>query len=98
VVKKCANPACSASFRRLGQGRLFAFDARSLASRGAVNFPPVARATSLFFWLCENCSLTMTPAVDPNGGLILHELTERATAANVTDDLQPATDQRLVAV
>jgi hypothetical protein len=52
VVQKCANPSCSATFRRLGEGRLFAAEA---AGDG--------RSRRLeYFWLCNSCSRTMTVA------------------------------------
>ena len=50
VVQKCANPSCSVTFRRLGDGRLFVVEA---AGEGHPRQPK-------YFWLCNSCSRIMT--------------------------------------
>lgn len=64
MLAKCANPACSAGFRYLAQGRLFRLDADStlMASR--------ARATE-YFWLCEGCSAGMTLCLSQDGRVVV---------------------------
>jgi hypothetical protein len=55
VVAKCANPVCSATFHRLGEGRLFINELRG--------DPGDTRGHSRqlrCFWLCDSCCLTMT--------------------------------------
>jgi hypothetical protein len=56
MVDKCANPACSATFRRLRDGRLFVTeveaDYQSSASRSAHQ--------RQYFWLCNSCCRIMT--------------------------------------
>jgi hypothetical protein len=54
MVAKCANPECGAPFLYLRQGKLFAIPRPALS----------VRATRLeYFWLCGNCSGTLT--IDP---------------------------------
>lgn len=56
MLDKCANPACSATFRRLRDGRVFVteveVDYQSSASRCA--------RQRQYFWLCNSCCRTMT--------------------------------------
>lgn len=56
MLSKCANPACGASFRKLGIGKLFVID-RPDASQ---------RSTRLeFYWLCPECAPSMHVAIGP---------------------------------
>jgi hypothetical protein len=68
MVEKCVNPLCSTPFRRLGRGKLFAFEARTPA-----NVRPSRadgrKTSSSFFWLCDKCSLNHTLAIDVEGNL-----------------------------
>lgn len=73
MLSKCANPKCSASFRRLGSGRLFRFEVRS-PSEPCRDVPHSVCSTksghaSVFFWLCENCNLTNKLSFDSARGL-----------------------------
>ena len=56
MLDKCANPTCSATFRRLRDGRVFVTefdpDYRSGANGRA--------RQRQYFWLCNSCSRTMT--------------------------------------
>jgi len=68
MLAKCANPACSATFRYLHEGRLFVFEPKCDAPmRG----PPAesedwCRSQSpQCFWLCSLCCSAMT--VQPDG-------------------------------
>ncbi len=86
MVEKCANPLCSAPFRRLGSGKLFAFEVRTVA--GSLRSLPAAESgkaggTSLFLWLCESCTLTATLGLDATGCLTIQELRERGGGAVV---------------
>jgi hypothetical protein len=61
MVSKCANPACSTSFRYLHEGKLF----RMAVTAGYLNSgaDPGAKKNSHrleFFWLCEECAPVMT--------------------------------------
>ncbi len=50
MVHKCANPSCSVTFHRLGDGRLF-----------VVEIADGSRRLEYFF-LCNSCSRSMTVA------------------------------------
>jgi hypothetical protein len=56
MLDKCANPACSATFRRLRDGRVFVTeieaDYQSSTSGSA--------RQRQYFWLCNSCCRTMT--------------------------------------
>jgi len=59
MLSKCANPACSATFRYLHDGTLF---------HGAVgSAPPEQVNTRERFWLCGECSEKMTVIVSALG-------------------------------
>jgi hypothetical protein len=77
MVEKCANPACTATFRSLRDGRVFVteFDAdyRSGAS-GRVR-------QRQYFWLCNSCSRTMTVIVEKGKRVLVVPQPGTATAA-----------------
>lgn len=58
MLNKCANPDCSAVLRRLGDGRLFAFDLRVPGRRVAGSRP--AGRSYQYHWLCNECCKTVT--------------------------------------
>jgi hypothetical protein len=77
MLGKCANPACLASFRKLGSGKLFAFE--SVTTPKSAEIRPNARVSQtgqspVFFWLCEICSLTFTLGPDEAGQLMLQRI------------------------
>ena len=76
MLDKCANPVCRTSFRKLGSGKLFAFEsvtsAKAADTRSGTNRLKEARSP-VFYWLCEKCSLTFTLALDAERQLTLHE-------------------------
>jgi len=55
MVSKCANPACSASFRYLHSGRLFELGT-DVPHPDALDSP---LQTMEYFWLCEECARTL---------------------------------------
>ena len=63
MLSKCANPVCSASFRFLHEGKVFSVTlAPRPASKGPADYlwgSPVPRRVE-YYWLCDNCSRTMT--------------------------------------
>lgn len=61
MLSKCANPACSAKFRYLHEGRLFHVEIGLGAS------DPENIATFERFWLCDKCSKSMTVVSRPGG-------------------------------
>ncbi len=59
MVGKCANPQCSAKFRYLHKGKLFAFDPLRWPLPHKLHGYH-ARPKPEFRWLCQDCSRTMT--------------------------------------
>jgi len=75
MLGKCANPVCVASFRKLGSGKLFAFESLMTAKPAEITSNPDSTKKGqapVFFWLCETCSLTFTVGLDAAGELTLH--------------------------
>jgi hypothetical protein len=75
MLSKCANPACSASFRYLHNGKLFRVERPAEGSRKKsaefdderVAKKPANRIE--FFWLCDECSAVMALAFDDDGAV-----------------------------
>ncbi len=72
MLNKCANPACSAVFRYFHEGRLFAMASllhpRSNGQTCDVEY--VERCEGVrYFWLCGNCSCSMTVQTDGGDGV-----------------------------
>jgi len=57
MLSKCANPACSATFQYLHQGKIF-----HLCPSPAVEMAAAAEGLFLVerFWLCDDCAKEMT--------------------------------------
>ena len=64
MMSKCANPACSSTFRYLRDGKLFQVPFGSMPSSNST-----APASDEFFWLCGACSKELTIIVDPLEGV-----------------------------
>jgi hypothetical protein len=79
MLGKCANPACVAPFRKLGKGKLFAFESATIA-KSVDSGPSDSTATRnpVFFWLCECCSLSFTLELDTAGQLTLQRIPDGA--------------------
>lgn len=74
MLAKCANPACSATFRYFHEGKLFLFDPKPDAPmRGPPADPDyVGRSyTPQCFWLCSSCCSAMTVQPDGDHGITL---------------------------
>lgn len=56
MLDKCANPACSAIFRRLSDGRVFVIELEDDYQSG----PRVRARQRQYFWLCTSCCRSMT--------------------------------------
>ena len=69
MLSKCANPACSARFRYLHQGRIFKVE------RGAVLSGPNGSSIRKIehFWLCELCTQTLEVVLE-NGAVTTRPL------------------------
>ena len=70
MVSKCANPACSAPFHYLREGKLFEVDSRESSAVGERK--PIRRVE--FFWLCGRCSAVLTVINDKEKGVIIAPL------------------------
>ena len=82
MLANCANPLCSASFRRLAEGRLFRLEADP-----ALGSSKSSRVE--YFWLCHRCSSTLTLRLGEEGtvGAVLlpeaiHGLPDRVALAS----------------
>lgn len=75
MVKNCANPACSVSFRSLRDGRVFVMEAEPDSRVGE-------RSRQLhYFWLCNACCRTMTVVAVKKEGIKVVPLPASATDA-----------------
>jgi hypothetical protein len=83
VLAKCANPTCSAPFRRLTEGKLFQVETQYPAPDERV--PRKNRLTHHIehFWLCSECARLVTLAFHEDRGLITVPLAERAITKRV---------------
>ena len=95
MVSKCANPACSAPFHYLREGKVFrveveiappvtAEDTIELTNGNKMPFlvgkKPVRKLEH--FWLCGSCSQTMSLLFDKDNGITVMPKTQaRAVAA-----------------
>ena len=81
MVSKCANPDCNTRFRYLRNGKLFRFEVAVGTLDSAKGKKPAHKLEH--FWLCEECSSSLTLRYDSNQGLMvvpLHPRKHRATA------------------
>lgn len=87
MLAKCANPACSAPFLYLREGKLYQMEVGTSPSAGAPDHQLVPRdarsARRLeFFWLCGNCARRMTLVSQGGSGIVVVPLgTQRAVAS-----------------
>jgi hypothetical protein len=66
MLSKCANPACNASFRYFGEGRLFQFELDRPESAGPHLLGEKKPARKVeYFWLCAHCAATLTLSFEP---------------------------------
>lgn len=77
MPERCANPLCNALFNLRG-GHLFQFEIRT-ASISCQNEGKETQGEELsrevaHFWLCSECSATMTLALKPEAGVEIQQL------------------------
>ncbi len=60
MLSKCANPACSASFRYLHQGRIFSLVLDPEPTATDVVWDHRVERPVERYWLCEVCAQSMT--------------------------------------
>lgn len=65
MVDKCANPACSATFRRLRDGRIFVLEVERDSRSEGKGYSRQLR----YFWLCNTCRRTMTVILENRKGV-----------------------------
>jgi hypothetical protein len=86
MISKCANPACSARFLYLHEGKLFRFEREAKQDKERLlGFDPTVRKHSNdveFFWLCEQCSATMTLTYQNGTGVITQRVRNVLKAAS----------------
>lgn len=80
MISHCANPDCKLPLHYLRGGRLYRFDIRQPS--GPCSDVPNAICSmkpshaSVFFWLCEQCSLKFSLKFNSREGLALAPLTD----------------------
>jgi len=93
MISKCANPRCVEKFRRFDQGQLFAYEVRNV--KEPCHDVPVVICeagrgrTTVYFWLCAQCSARFTLRFSPRTGLrLLSRLRgrERGSPMDLTND------------
>jgi hypothetical protein len=65
MVTKCANPACSAPFHSLRQGRVFVMEVEGAPQSGGSG----RSRQPHYFWLCHSCCRTMTVIAEKGQGI-----------------------------
>ena len=77
MLDKCANPECSATFRRLRDGRVFVTEVE------ADNWNSASRPARQrqYFWLCQSCCRSMTVIAEKGKRVQVVPLPATATAA-----------------
>ncbi len=57
MLSKCANPACSTTFRYLHEGKLYLIDTKAFAGRKPpADLKYAGKASTLeYVWLCSSC-------------------------------------------
>ena len=88
-MTKCANPACSARFRYLHEGKLIVIEPKPDLSMRA----PPADSDYLgrshapqYFWLCSSCCRAMTVQPDGDHGMNLVRKEEMPAPLSLMDD------------
>ena len=74
MLAKCANPTCSAPFRRLTEGKLFQVETKYFPASESRHALPSKRGRMLRhhierYWLCDNCSSTLTLTFEQGRGI-----------------------------
>lgn len=74
MISKCANPACSAHFLYLHEGRVFRVlrEARDMREAQMGVDPNLKKHPQVeFYWLCDRCAVTMTVRVRKDASVIV---------------------------
>jgi hypothetical protein len=73
MLDKCSNPGCLKTFHYFGEGRIYCKSCACLhGSGGGGHWSwPDCPTPREFFWLCGNCSQTLTLAFDGSGKAVV---------------------------
>jgi hypothetical protein len=85
MISKCANPACSAHFLYLHQGRVFRVMRVSDNSDGPeMGLDPTLKKRQHveFFWLCDRCKGTLTIRYNKDGAVTVQPIRAALRAAS----------------
>lgn len=78
MITACANPACNRPFHYLRGGRLYRFDLRNPQFRREGVSNAISEGghdrTTLFFWLCKQCSASFSLRFEPDTGITVTPL------------------------
>jgi hypothetical protein len=90
MLAKCANPACSTTFRYLHEGKLFAIEPKAnSAKRGPPADPEYTGRVRILecFWLCSSCCCALRVQWDGDHGMsLLPKKGEIPPNASATED------------
>ncbi len=75
MVTKCANPNCNAPFHYLRGGRLYSFELRPQTREASSG-----KRSTVYFWICEQCSDTFSLEFDTQRGVILRRSWESGSS------------------
>lgn len=90
MVSKCANPGCPASFLYLHQGKLFRMEVEARESGGLNPEIPRVHSRVEFYWLCDDCVVTMTLAYKKGSGVTVVPVARPALRSEATASARPA--------
>ncbi len=92
MLAKCANPACSATFRYLHEGKLYAIESTAGSPRWKPHADPEYGSsvhTLEYFWLCSSCCCAMSVQSDGDHGITLVPKREILPIVSTTEDSTP---------
>ena len=94
MIQKCANPECDAEFLYVSRGRLFSFELRHPIAPCRDVPPAICERkpshAAIHFWLCENCSSTLSLHFTMKTGLSVVAVSETAGSRGTSESLKPS--------
>ncbi len=82
MVHKCFNPACSAPFLYMHEGKLFRVEKHSVRAASDGGVPSKGPSRIEFFWLCEACARSMSINMVDGRGVLVQKLAFARKAAS----------------
>lgn len=91
MVTNCANPGCQSTLQSFVEGRFFHFDIVSVSvsagDAGDGGFDEQPQRQNIDYWLCGDCSASLSLVLEPVRGLKLVPLgNPRAISRSLTAD------------